>query len=204
MKYNYIIDSHCHLDLIEEKDLDIGKIIENAKNNNVKLLQTICTKISEFYKLEKFINNYDFIYASLGIHPCNVDKERIYSADEIVKLCENNKIIGIGETGLDYFHDKSFIEKQKTSFLQHIKASQKNNLPVIIHSRDCDLDMAEILESEQKNKNFPALLHCFSSGKNLAKKALDLGIIFRFLELLLLKMLEIYKKLLNLFLLNIY
>lgn len=174
---NCIVDSHCHLDLIEQKGLKLEEIIENAARNNVKILQTICTRATEIEKILSYTKLYDFIYASLGIHPCNVTEQPKISAEEIVKICEENpKIIGIGETGLDYFHDKSAINLQKISFLEHIKASQQNDLPTIIHSRDCDFDMMEILESEQKNKNFPALLHCFSSSKELAKKALDLGI----------------------------
>lgn len=174
---NYIVDSHCHLDLIEQKGIGLKEIIENAAQNNVKILQTICTRVTEIEKILNYTKLYDFVYASVGIHPCNVTEQPKISAKEIVKICEENpKIIGIGETGLDYFHDKSAINLQKISFLEHVKASQQNDLPTIIHSRDADSDMMEILVAEQKNKNFPALLHCFSSSKDLAKKALDLGI----------------------------
>jgi len=174
---SYIIDSHCHLDLIEQKGLSLEEIIKNAAQNNVKILQTISTRITELEKILSYTKLYDFIYASVGIHPCNVIEQPKISTEKIIKICkENPKIIGIGETGLDYFHDKSAIDLQKISFLEHIKASQQTDLPTIIHNRECDLDMMEILESEQKNKNFPALLHCFSSSKALAKKALDLGI----------------------------
>lgn len=175
--FDYIVDSHCHLDLIEQKGLAIESVIQNSQENHVKILQTICTKISEIEKILAYTKLYDFVYASIGIHPCNVSKQAKISAEEIIKICEEHpKIIGIGETGLDYYHDKSAIELQKSSFLEHIKASQKNNLPTIIHSRDSDSDMMDILESEQKNQKFPALLHCFSSSKELARKALDLGI----------------------------
>jgi TatD DNase family protein len=174
---NYIIDTHCHLDLIEKQGLKIEDIIHNSLQNNVKVLQTICTRATEIEKILTYTKLHDFIYASVGIHPCNVKEEPKINAAEIIKICaENLKIIGIGETGLDYYHDKSAIELQKVSFIEHIKASQENNLPIIIHSRDADLDMMEILTSEQKNKNFPALLHCFSSSKELATKALDLGV----------------------------
>jgi TatD DNase family protein len=172
-----IIDSHCHLDLLEEQGFNIEEIIENSLKNNVKILQTICTKVTEIDKILSYTKNHDFIYASLGIHPCNVASQPKTSSEDLIKICQANpKIIGIGETGLDYFHDKSTIDLQKTSFLEHIKTSQKIGLPLIIHSRNADLDMMEILENEQKNSNFPALLHCFSSSKELAKKALDLGI----------------------------
>ena len=174
---NYIIDSHCHLDLLEAKGILLEEIIKNCAQNNVKILQTICTKISEIDKILSYTKAYDFVYASVGIHPCNVVDQPKTSCAEIVKICqEHPKIIGIGETGLDYYHDKSAIDLQKISFLEHIKASAKTDLPLIIHSRDADADMIKILESEQKNHKFPALLHCFSSSKELAKAALDLGI----------------------------
>ncbi len=174
---NYIVDSHCHLDLIEKQGLNLEEVIQNSVQNNVKILQTICTRVTEIDHILRYTTLYDFIYASVGIHPCNVLEQPKIFADEILKLCQiHKKVIGIGETGLDYYHDLSAIDLQKFSFLEHIKASQQNDLPVIIHSRNADLDMIEILESEQKNKNFPALLHCFSSSKELSKKALDLGI----------------------------
>lgn len=174
---HYIIDSHCHLDLIEKKGIELKQIIENCQKNNVKILQTICTKISEIELLINYTKKYDFIYTSYGIHPCNVKDEAKISAAQIIDVCnKNDKIIGIGETGLDYYHDISAITLQKESFLEHIQASRETGLPLIIHSRNCDLDMINILTAEQKNGYFPALLHCFSSSKELAKCALDLGI----------------------------
>jgi len=173
----YIVDTHCHLDLIEAKGLSFDEIITNSLANNVKILQTISTRITEIEKILSYTKNHDFIYASAGIHPCNVSEQPRIKATEIIALCNaHQKIIGIGETGLDYYHDKSAIALQKSSFLEHIQASRETNLPLIIHSRDCDDDMIEILKSEQKSQKFPALLHCFSSGEKLARTALDLGI----------------------------
>jgi TatD DNase family protein len=173
----YIVDTHCHLDLIESKGLSFDEIITNSLANNVKILQTISTRITEIEKILNYTKNHDFIYASAGIHPCNVSEQPHIKAAEIIALCNaHQKIIGIGETGLDYYHDKSAIALQKSSFLEHIEAARQTNLPLIIHSRDCDDDMIEILKSEQKSQKFPALLHCFSSGEKLARTALDLGI----------------------------
>jgi TatD DNase family protein len=175
LKYNYIVDSHCHLDLIEQKEIKLSEIVDNAIRNNVKILLTISTKISTIDQILNYTKQENFIYASLGIHPCNVLEEERVDAEKIIKICEeNNKIIGIGETGLDYYHNDSVKNEQKISFLQHIKASQENNLPVIIHNRNSDKDMIDILKTEQKNKKFPALLHCFSSSQDLARTALDL------------------------------
>jgi TatD DNase family protein len=174
---NYIIDSHCHLDLIEEKGLDLNEVLENCTKSNVQILQTICTKITEIDSLLNYTKKHDFIYASYGIHPCNVSEQPKIKAAEIISFCNSHeKIIGIGETGLDYYHDISAIPLQKELFLEHIEAARQTKLPLIIHSRDCDNDMMDILQSEQKNGEFPALLHCFSSSKALAYKALDLGI----------------------------
>lgn len=174
---NYIVDSHCHLDLIEKQGADIDKVIANSLENNVKILQTICTRISQIDHILSYTKKHDFIFGSVGIHPCNVDEEPEVKAQDIIDLClANDKIIGIGETGLDYFHDQSFIEKQKRSFIEHIKAAQETGLPLIIHSRDADEDMIMILEEQHKIKPFPALLHCFSSSNELAQRALKLGI----------------------------
>lgn len=177
MTPNYIIDSHCHLDLVEEKGLELKEILQNCAENNVRILQTICTRVTEIDKILSYTKEKDWIYASVGVHPCNVSEQPRVKAADILELCQKHKkIIGIGETGLDYYHDKSEIELQKSSFLEHIVASQENKLPVIIHSRDADEDMMQILQAEQRNSYFPALLHCFSSSQELAKKALDLGI----------------------------
>lgn len=174
---NYIVDTHCHLDLIEKQNLTLDEVIKNCQSSNVRVLQTICTRITEIEKILSYTKLHDFIYASLGIHPCNVAEQPKTSCEEILKICSaEEKIIGIGETGLDYYHNISELDLQKSSFLEHVKASQKSGLPLIIHSRNADKDMIEILQSEQKNSPFPALLHCFSSSKEMAKKALDLGI----------------------------
>jgi TatD DNase family protein len=174
--HNYIVDTHCHLDLIEENGINIDEILLNCANNNVKILQTICTKISNINKLLNYTKTYENIYCSVGIHPCNVADEDKITHEEIVNYCNSNeKIIGIGETGLDYFHDLTHIELQKIIFEEHIIASQKTNIPIIIHSRNADIDMAEMLKFHQKNQQFNGLLHCFSSSYDLAKTALDLG-----------------------------
>lgn len=177
MKNNFLVDTHCHLDLIEKKGFNIDEIIINAKNNNVKILQTISTKISEFEKVYAYAKKYDNVFASLGNHPCNVNDEPEITADEIIRICQSHsKIIGLGETGLDYFHPGFVKEKQIASFIEHIKAARELDIPVIIHSRDADEDMIKILEDEMKNGKFKALLHCFSSSKELAQRAIELGV----------------------------
>ncbi|MBM3579671.1 MAG: hypothetical protein FJX34_02730, partial [Alphaproteobacteria bacterium] len=138
----YIVDTHCHLDLLEENGIGLEEIVKNSLQNNVRILQTICTRITEIDKILAYTKKHDFIYASVGVHPCNVTEQPVVKADEIIKLCATNpKIIGVGETGLDYYHDRSAIDLQKSSFLEHINVSRETFLPLIIHSRDCDADM---------------------------------------------------------------
>lgn len=175
---NFIVDSHCHLDLLEEKGVVIDEVIKNAKEANVKILQTICTKISEFKKIYKYTEIYPEVFASIGIHPCNVGKESEINAKNLIQICrDHHKIIGIGETGLDYYHqdNPSKIDQIK-SFLEHIEASKVTGLPLIIHSRNADEDMIEILSNQIKQKEFKAVMHCFSSSREMAYKALNLGI----------------------------
>jgi len=175
--HDFIVDSHCHLDLIEEKGIKLSEILENCQKNKGAILQTICTKIDDVDKLLNYCNMNPQIYCSIGIHPCNVSTQKQIDANYLINLSKtNSKIIGIGETGLDFFHDLNFIELQKSIFLEHIKASRITQLPSIIHSRNADEQMAEILIAQQKIGYFPALLHCFSSTYQLAKIAIDLGI----------------------------
>ncbi|MCE3255191.1 MAG: ycfH [Rickettsiaceae bacterium] len=177
MNYNFLVDSHCHLDLLEKEGFSIDEVMENARQNNVQILQTICTKISEFGRIYNYAQKYPHVFASVGIHPCNVEEETKTTPEAIIQICNSNpKVIGIGETGLDYYHP-GFIEKnQIASFIAHIEASRKTGKPLIIHSRNADEEMAKILQSEMKKGEFKALLHCFSSSRELAIKAIELGI----------------------------
>jgi TatD DNase family protein len=177
MNYDFLVDSHCHLDLLAKKSADIDQIIKNATQNQVKILQTIGTKISNFSEVYVYAQKYPNVFSSVGIHPCNVNEEPKTTAQELIKICGSHpKIIGIGETGLDYFHSGFIKEAQIASFKEHIKAARETGLPLIIHTRDADLDMAQILQTEMKKGKFSALLHCFSSSKELALKAIELGI----------------------------
>lgn len=170
-----IVDSHCHLNYkgLQER---LDEVLENAKQNNISYMQTICTKISEFQTINNIATQHDNIFCSVGIHPNEVSDSEFLKAEEIIEYAKGDKVIGIGETGLDYFYEKEKAELQRLSFLEHIKAAQIIELPLIIHSRDADNDMIEILETEMKKKKFPALLHCFSSGEELARRAIDIGI----------------------------
>lgn len=173
-----IVDSHCHLDMLTEHD-DIANIIARAEEVGVSYLQTICTKMSNFASILSIAKQHPNVFASVGVHPSEVSAaDPVVSAEELIKLSDDPKVIGLGETGLDYFYnkEKEQLEKQRTSFEQHIIASQANKLPVIIHTRDAEDDTIDIISSLKKQVDFPALIHCFTSNKDFASKMLDMGL----------------------------
>ncbi|MDD7908818.1 TatD family hydrolase [Pseudovibrio exalbescens] len=169
-----LIDSHCHLDFpdfAEERD----EIITRAHEADVKLMVTICTRVRRFEQIREIANNYASVFCSVGTHPHNAAEEIDVSADEILKLSAEPKVIAIGEAGLDYYYDNSPRDEQQTVFRRHIAVARETGLPLAIHTRDADEDMARILEEEMGKGAFKFLLHCFSSGRELAMRAKDLG-----------------------------
>lgn len=172
-----LIDSHCHLDFPILYD-NLNLVLERAAEAKITCLQTICTRISEFDKVLNIAQMHNKIFCSVGVHPLNVYEQDVYSAQYIMKLSEHPKVIGIGETGLDYHYDKSQSNqlKQQESFINHINASQETGLPIIIHTRDADLDTVNIIKSEMKRKIFTGVIHCFTASSWLAQECLDMGL----------------------------
>lgn len=172
---NFLVDSHCHLNyegLYERLD----EVITEADSNNVKILQTICTRISEIPILKNIAKQHSNIFYSIGVHPLNIHKNSIPSVDELIALCnDDKKISGIGETGLDYYKSTNH-SMQKESFENHIQAAQETNLPIIVHTRDAEENTYEILARRMKMKTFTGVLHCFTGSYDLAKKAVSLGL----------------------------
>ncbi len=168
------VDSHCHLDY-HQRDGDIDEVIARAKRAGVDELVTICTKVSEFNTVRNIAEQYDDVWCTLGIHPHEADTEVIPSADDLVALAAHGKVIGIGETGLDYFYEHSARDVQKQSLKVHIEASRRTGLPLIVHSRDADDDMIQILGEAYDESPFPGVIHCFTSGPELAEKAIEIG-----------------------------
>ena len=177
---NYLIDTHAHLDFPElYSKLDL--IIENAKNQNVLKIITISTNLNKIGKIIQISNDYDVVYFTVGVHPNEVLKDKDYQNYSLISDISNNlKCVGIGECGLDYHFGNEDKEKQKLSFKTQIKVARDKKLPLIIHSRDADEDMIDILQDEYKKGAFKAILHCFSSGKDLALCGLDLGFYISF------------------------
>lgn len=169
-----IIDSHCHLNFPDFKD-DLDDIVARAKGAGVGVMQTICTEMAEFEAVYAIAEKYDGIYCSVGVHPNDSGKQEIVTAQELIERTSRKKVIGIGETGLDYHYEYSDREYQKRSFLEHIKAAQATGLPLIVHTRNADDDTMEIISSEISKVSFKFLIHCFTSSKQLAEKAVELG-----------------------------
>ena len=177
---SYLIDTHAHLDFPElYSKLDL--IIENAINQNVLKIITISTNLNKIGKIIQISNDYDVVYFTVGVHPNEVLKDKDYQNYSLISdISSNLKCVGIGECGLDYHFGNEDKEKQKLSFITQIKVARDKKLPLIIHSRDADEDMIDILQDEYKKGAFKAILHCFSSGKDLALCGLDLGFYISF------------------------
>ena len=171
-----MIDSHCHLDH-EPLFSDLSNIIKRSKDVGIEKLLTISTSFDSFSKIKEIVKQDEIIYGTIGIHPHESEKD-IIKLDEIIKnFQENDKIIGIGETGLDFYYNNSDKEKQISSFIRHIEASIKTNAPLIIHSRDAEKETYDIL-NDYKDKNLKILMHCFTGSKKFSEKLLMLNAYF--------------------------
>ena len=169
-----IADSHCHLDNSHLYN-QLDEVVKRAEINHVKYLLTISTTLESFKKTWLIVEKYKNIYGTFGIHPHESDKYKNIDCKFILDLKKQfAKIIGIGETGLDYYYNHSDKKDQKRSFTEHIQAASKLNIPVIVHSRDAEHETCEIKKSEIKNSNLKVLIHCFTGSQDFAKKLIDM------------------------------
>ena len=170
-----MIDSHCHLDH-EPLLSDLSNVIKRSKEVGIKKLLTICTTFESFIKIKQLVNKDDIIYGTYGIHPHEAKNHKNITTEYIVKkINENKKIIGVGETGLDFYYNHSEKKDQIHSFLEHIDASQKTNLPLIVHTRSAEDDTLRILKKAKEENDLKILIHCFTGTKEFAFKLLDIG-----------------------------
>lgn len=170
-----IVDSHCHLDF-DDFAPELDEIVARAERAGVARMVTICTRIRRFERIRQVAERFPSVYCSVGTHPHQAGEERGIPADEIVALAESfDKVVAIGECGLDYFYDNSPRDAQEEGFRTHIDAARRTGLPLVVHSRDADADTAAILEEEYAKGPFTGVLHCFSSGRELAMRAVDIG-----------------------------
>tara|TARA_B100001093_G_scaffold510853_1_gene577538 strand:+ start:768 stop:1544 length:777 start_codon:yes stop_codon:yes gene_type:complete len=170
-----IIDSHCHLTydpMISSLDETIGR----ANKDGVKYLLTICTEDKGYIKILDIVNNYKCVYGTYGIHPHEAKNYKDISSEYIIsQVKKSSKIIGVGETGLDFFYNHSDKKDQIKSFLEHIDASHKTNLPLIVHTRSAEMETLKILKEATRKKNLKILIHCFTGSKKFAFDLLDIG-----------------------------
>lgn len=169
-----IVDSHCHLDFPDFEG-ELPEVIARAKAAGVTRMVTICTRLRNEPKVRAIAEGYEGVFYAAGTHPMSAAEEPLATLDELVALAAHPKFVGIGETGLDYHYTADSAEVQKVSLRIHVEAAQETGLPLIIHSRAADEDMAQILTEGMKAKPFSCVMHCYSSGPELARQMLDLG-----------------------------
>lgn len=173
----FLVDSHVNLHGEQFAD-DLDDVVARARAANVGTMLNICCKVSDFPDVLAVAENYENMYASVGTHPHEARENPNIKACEIIALSQHDKVIGIGETGLDFHYNYSDSDDQYANFRAHIDAARETGLPLIIHSRNADEQMADLLETEMKKGEFPALLHCYTGGKRLAERATELGLYF--------------------------
>ena len=168
------VDSHCHLDF-KDFDADRAEVLARARAAKVAMMVTISTKITKAAQIIALAEAHDELACTIGIHPHEAGSQPETSAAQLVELSRHPKVIGIGETGLDYYYEHSPRAAQQRNFRAHIEAARLSGLPLVVHARDADEDTADIMEDEMGKGAYPALIHCFSAGPELAERALAMG-----------------------------
>jgi TatD DNase family protein len=174
-----LVDHHCHIDRPEFTS-DLDGVVARAHAAGVGVMVNISTRIRRFADLQAVIERYETVYGSVGTHPHQAHEELDIPVAEIVRLSKHPKIVAIGEAGLDYFYKHSTPAAQAEGFRNHIAAARETGLPLEIHTRDADADTLAILQDEHARGAFPAVLHCFTGGRELALRAVDLGLMVSF------------------------
>ncbi len=170
-----LVDSHCHLDFpdfVEDRDAMVAR----AREAGIGTMLTICTHVTKFEQVHAVAEAYDDVWCTVGIHPHEAASEPETDAATLIRLADRPKVIGLGETGLDFFYEHSPRAEQEVSFRAHIQAARETSLPVIIHTRSADVETIDILRDEMKKGVFPGLIHCFSGSKELADLAIEFGL----------------------------
>ena len=170
-----LVDSHCHLNykgLVEQQD----EILARARKTGVTAMLNIATRESEWDDVLAAAEAHDDVWASVGIHPHDADQHPHIDVAKLIERAGHPRVIGIGETGLDYYYDKSDRERQQESFRTHIKAARETRLPIIVHTRDAEEDTYNILKEEMEQGAFTGVIHCFTASQDFADKALGLGL----------------------------
>jgi len=181
-----LIDSHCHLDF-PDFAAELDAVVARARAAGIERLVTICTRVKRRDAVLAIAERFPDVYCSVGTHPHNAHEELDVTVADLVALTRAAKVVALGEAGLDYHYDNSPRDAQEHGFRNHIAAARETGLPLVIHSRDADDDMARILEEETGKGAFPAVLHCFTGGADLARRAIALGHFISFTGILTFK-----------------
>ncbi|MCR9213585.1 MAG: TatD family hydrolase [Proteobacteria bacterium] len=170
-----LVDSHCHLDF-DQLSSELDAVVDRARAAGVGQMLTIGTKLREFDRVRTIAETYENIHCSVGIHPHEAEAEgNDVTVEKLLALSDHPKVVAIGETGLDYFYEHSPRDLQQSSFRIHIDAARKTGLPLIVHTRNADKDTVDILREEYEKGPFTGVIHCFSSGWEVAEKSMKIG-----------------------------
>jgi TatD DNase family protein len=169
-----LVDSHCHLDFPEFAP-ELDAVVTRARDAGLGRMVTISTRVKRHAQVLAIAERFADVFCSVGTHPHNAHEELDIGADDLLRIADNPRVVAIGEAGLDYHYDNSPRDAQEQGLRAHIDAARRSRLPLVIHSRDADADMARILEQETGKGAFPAVLHCFTGGRDLALRAVALG-----------------------------
>ena len=174
-----LVDSHCHLDF-PDYDGELDAVIERAGAAGVGWMLTIGTHLTRFDAVLALAEAHDTVFCTVGIHPHEAAREPEVTAEHLIRMARHPKVVGFGETGLDFFYDHSPRDVQERKFRVHIAAAREAGLPVVVHTRDADDALTRILRDEHARGAFSGVIHCFSSGRELAETALELGLYVSF------------------------
>jgi TatD DNase family protein len=169
-----LVDSHCHLDFPDFAP-DRADLLARARNAGVGVMVTICTRLSKFAEVRALAESDPALWCSVGVHPHEAEKEGVGDPAPLLALAAHPKVVGIGETGLDYYYKHSAPEAQARSFRAHIAAARASGLPLIVHARDADVDTIRIMAEEHHAGAYPGVIHCFTASRELAEHAVALG-----------------------------
>ena len=169
-----LVDSHCHLDYYKEEG-ELDAVVARARAAGVATMVTIGTRISQFEGVRRIAERYDDVYCTVGIHPHEAATEPDTDVARLVELTRHRKVIGIGETGLDFYYDHSPRDRQVEVFRTHIAAARESGLPLVVHSRNADVETADLLRASAGDGALRGLIHCFSTTRQLSEKATEIG-----------------------------
>lgn len=181
-----LVDSHCHLDYKDFAD-EVDEVVARARDAGVGTMVTISTHLGRFEGVRAMAERFNDVWCTVGVHPHHAGEEGQDTPDRLIEMADHPRVVGIGESGLDYYYDRSPRDRQQASFRAHIAACRETGLPLVVHARDADKDMAKILRDEMEKGAFTGVMHCFSSGRGLAEAALDLGMYISFSGILTFK-----------------